>query len=50
MFIIVRQQGARGAAEDGEWGRDTGVPGAPTLPPSAVFPCALTGGTLSLGD
>lgn len=47
LFIIVE---ARGGAEDGEGRGDTRVPGAPTLPPSAVFPSALTGGTLSLGD
>lgn len=50
LFIIISQQGARGVAEDGEERRDTRVPGAPTLPPSAVFPSALTSGTLSLGD
>lgn len=38
-------RGAQQMMERGGGGRDTGLPGAPTLPPSAVFPSVLTGGT-----
>ncbi|CAB1450570.1 unnamed protein product [Pleuronectes platessa] len=45
-----RGEERRGEERREEKRRVTGVPGAPTLPPTAVFPSVLTGDTRSLED